>query len=107
MCGRRFDRIVNITVAEPPGQRLLTAVPGGGRSGVAAVMRGLAAQVAERNVTINQLVTGHRAAAGPAVSGPRAAIGATCAVLCCALAGSISGMDLRPGGSHPRLKLVS
>lgn len=109
MRDRRFGRIVNITVAEPPVQRLLASVPGGGRSGVTAVMQGLAAQVAAENVTINQLVTGHGAdAAGPGVAGLRgAAIGATCAILCSALAGSISGMDLRPSGNHARLKLVS
>ncbi len=106
MRGRRFGRIVNVTVAEPSGQRLLAAVPGGGRSGgMAAVMKGLAAQVAPDNVTINQLVTGQGTAAGGAAVS--AAVGATCAILCGALAGSISGMDLRPGGDHQRLRLVS
>jgi 3-oxoacyl-[acyl-carrier protein] reductase len=109
MRDRCFGRIVNITVAETPVQRLLTAVPSGGRSGVTAVMQGLAAQVAADNVTINQLVTAHGAAAGgPGVAGSRAAaVGATCAILCSALAGSISGMDLRANGNHARLKLVS
>ncbi|HEY7628557.1 MAG TPA: SDR family oxidoreductase [Ilumatobacteraceae bacterium] len=132
MVERRFGRIVNITsamVTRPSGQMVASA---GARAGLTAVMKGVSLEVAEFNVTINNLLperidsprqehmahvemersgitydeARRRQAAALATKrlGRPAELGAACAFLCSVQAGFISGVNLHlDGGSYPGL----
>ena len=132
MVERRFGRIVNITsamVTRPSGQMVASA---GARAGQTAVMKGVSAEVAQYNVTINNLlperidsprqdhmahiemernsITYDEARARQAASlaakrlGRPSELGATCAFLCSVHASFISGMNMHlDGGSYPGL----
>lgn len=126
---RRWGRIVNITSAmvASPGPRM--APSAGARTGLTAVMKGIAREVAADNVTINQLlperidsgrqvqvarvdmerlgITFEEARRRQAASipvgrlGRPSELGAACAFLCSEPAGYISGTNLRlDGGSY-------
>ncbi len=130
MIERRFGRIVNITsivVKMPAGSLELSAGP---RAGFTGFVAGLARQVVRHNVTINNLLPGsldtdrvrenmevrardagctieemyaRRAAVAPAgrIADP-AEFGDTCAFLCGAQAGYITGHNLLlDGGRYP------
>lgn len=109
MRGRRFGRIVNVTSDRGTARHPTLAPSTAGRGGVGAVMKGLAAQVAADNITINQLVA-EGSLLGPVPVGRRnrraEELGAACALLCSAQAAHISGIDLHLGGSHRALALV-
>jgi 3-oxoacyl-[acyl-carrier protein] reductase len=130
MAGRRFGRIVNITSSS-----VLAPIPGldlssGARAGLTAFLAGVCRQVADRNVTINNLLpgkfdterlaSGHRArasssgddidvviareiAAIPAKRfGSAEEFGQICAFLCSVQAGYITGQNLLvDGGLFP------
>jgi 3-oxoacyl-[acyl-carrier protein] reductase len=132
MVERQFGRIVNITsamVTRPSGQMVASA---GARAGQTAVMKGVSAEVARFNVTINNLLperidsprqeqmahvemersrisyeeARHRQAASLATKrlGRPSELGAACAFLCSVHASFISGMNLHlDGGSYPGL----
>lgn len=130
MVARRFGRIINITSASVkmplPGLDLSS----GARIGLTGFLAGVARQVAGANVTINNLLPGSfdtdrirsldaklAAAAGCAAEEKRAEreaaipagrlgtpeeFGATCAFLCSAQAGYITGQSvLLDGGAYP------
>jgi len=109
MRSRRFGRIVNIIPVTVPARRLVTPASSDGPRGMTAVMKGLAAQLADDNVTVNQLVTAcSRPGAVLAMNGSlNKAVGAACAILCSTQANCISGMNLCLSGDHRRLELVS
>jgi 3-oxoacyl-[acyl-carrier protein] reductase len=132
MVERQFGRIVNITsamVTRPSGHMVASA---GARAGQTAVMKGVSAEVAQFNVTINNLLperidsprqehmahvemersgitydqARHRQAASLAAKrlGRPSELGATCAFLCSVHASFISGMNMHlDGGSYPGL----
>ena len=132
MVERRFGRIINITsamVTRPSGQMVASA---GARAGQTAVMKGVSAEVAQFNVTINNLLperidsprqdhmahvemersgityeeARHRQAASLAAKrlGYPSELGAACAFLCSVQASFISGMNMHlDGGSYPGL----
>ena len=112
ICGmrsRRFGRIVNITSGKRPAQHPITAAPTGGQAGMNVVMKGLATQAADDNVTINQLVTVRGLSATvPARGSVRhwEELGAACAILCSVHASRISGIDLHVGSGYRSLALV-
>lgn len=130
MIERRFGRIVNVTSAAVkmplPGLELST----GARSGLTGFVAGIARDVAHANVTINNLLPGafetarmhalaRNIAAQRGVSAEQVAtaqaqqipagrlgdpdeFGATCAFLCSAKAGYITGQNvLIDGGAYP------
>ena len=132
MCDRRFGRIVNITSAMVTTPRPSMALSSGVRTGLVAVMKGLALEVARHNVTINNLlperfdtqrqidmaelamqrdgVSWEQARATQVESiaakrlGQPTEFGAACAFLCGAHSGYISGQNLHlDGGSYPAL----
>jgi 3-oxoacyl-[acyl-carrier protein] reductase len=109
MRSRRFGRIVNITSDRGTARRPTLAPSAAGRGGMGAVMKGLAAQVAGDNITINQLVA-EDSLLGPVPVGRRnrqaEELGAACALLCSAQAAHISGIDLHLSGSPRTLALV-
>jgi 3-oxoacyl-[acyl-carrier protein] reductase len=129
---RRFGRIVNITSAMVTAPRPQMAASAGARTGMTAVMKGLAREVARDNVTVNQLLperidsgrqvqmahleaersgisydeARRRQAASIAAGrhGRPEELGAACAFLCSVQASFISGQNLHiDGGSYPGL----
>lgn len=132
MCERRFGRIVNITSAMVTTPRPTMALSSGVRTGLTAVMKGVALHAAEFNVTINnilperidsqrQIDMAHVAVRRDGITWDEARarqvrsiaakrlgrpeeIGAACAFLCSDVAGFISGQNLHlDGGSYPAL----
>ena len=132
MCDREFGRIVNIASAMVTTPRPSMALSSGVRTGLVAVMKGLALEVARHNVTINNLLPerfdtqrqidmAHLAMQRDGVSWEQARasqvesiaakrlglpseFGAACAFLCGAHSGYISGQNLHlDGGSYPAL----
>ena len=132
MAERGFGRIVNITSGAVKAPIDVLGLSNGARSGLTGFVAGLARQVrvASRNVTINNLLPGvfdtdrvrgmakgtaaktgqsvdeivaGRAAGLPARRlGTAAEFGATCAFLCSAQAGYLTGQNvLIDGGSYP------
>lgn len=129
---RRFGRIVNITSAMVTTPRPHMAPSAGARSGLTGAMKALALEVARFNVTINNLlperfdtdrqhqmakaamtrenISYEEARARQVASiaakrlGDPKEFGATCAFLCSAFAGFMSGQNLHlDGGSYPAL----
>ncbi|GAA4334309.1 SDR family oxidoreductase [Variovorax defluvii] len=130
MLERRFGRIVNITSATVKAPVDILGLSSGARSGLTGFVAGLARQVIAHNVTINNLLPGpfetarlmdtarqwahdrsmdeeevlaRRRAANPAgrFGDPRE-LGDTCAFLCSAQAGFITGQNLLlDGGAYP------
>lgn len=130
MIKRRFGRIVNITSSSVKAPFSYLGLSNGARSGLTGFVAGLAREVSQHNVTINNLLPGSfatdrltetaRAVAAPAgISvetqleqwqegetskrfGTPAEFGAVCAFLCSAQAGYITGQNLLlDGGSYP------
>lgn len=130
MIERRFGRIVNITSGAVKAPIDVLALSNGARSGLTGFVAGLARQVAQHNVTINNLLPGafdtdriavtleasakrdgikleearaRRAKEIPARRfGERDEFGAACAFLCGARAGFITGQNLLiDGGAYP------
>jgi 3-oxoacyl-[acyl-carrier protein] reductase len=129
---RRFGRIINITSAMVTTPRPHMAPSAGARSGLTGAMKALALEVARFNVTINNLLPerfdtdrqhqmAKAAVARENISyeeararqvqsiaarrlGDPKEFGATCAFLCSALAGFMSGQNIHlDGGSYPAL----
>jgi 3-oxoacyl-[acyl-carrier protein] reductase len=129
---RRFGRIVNITSAMVTTPRPHMTVSSGARAGLTAAMKGLSLEVIRDNVTINNLLPerfdtdrqhqmAKAAMARENISyeearrrqvesiaarrlGDPSEFGATCAFLCSALAGFMSGQNVHlDGGSYPAL----
>jgi 3-oxoacyl-[acyl-carrier protein] reductase len=132
MKDRRFGRIVNITSAMVTTPRPHMTVSSGARAGLTAAMKGLSLEVARHNVTINNLLPERfdtdrqhqmakaamarenisyeeaRARQVESIAAKRLGdpkeFGATCAFLCSAFAGFMSGQNLHlDGGSYPAL----
>jgi 3-oxoacyl-[acyl-carrier protein] reductase len=130
MMKRRFGRIVNITSATVKLPQAGLDLSSGARGGLSIFVAGVARQVAAANVTINNLLPGafdtdrlqstlagaakrkgisveqakaERIASVPAKRiGDPAEFGATCAFLCSAQAGYITGQNLViDGGAFP------
>src|SRR5216684_2568561 len=130
MMRRRFGRIVNITSAAVKLPQAGLDLSSGARGGLSIFVAGVARQVAESNVTINNLLPGafgtdrlqstlaaaakrkgisveqakaERIASVPAKRiGDPAEFGATCAFLCSAHAGYITGQNIViDGGAFP------
>ena len=130
MIGRRFGRIVNITSSAVKAPIDILGLSNGARSGLTGFVAGLARAVARNNVTINNLLPGQfdtdrlatmmgagAQARGVTVDAIRAErqkaipagrfgeadeFGATCAFLCSARAGYITGQNvLIDGGAYP------
>lgn len=129
---RRFGRIINITSAMVTTPRPHMAPSAGARSGLTGAMKALALEVARFNITINNLLPErfdtdrqHQMAkaamaresisyeeararqvdsiAAKRLGDPRE-FGATCAFLCSAFAGFMSGQNIHlDGGSYPAL----
>lgn len=129
---RRFGRIVNITSAMVTSPRPHMVASAGARAGLTAVMKGLSIEVAPYNVTVNNLLPErfdtdrqHQMALATSTRegisyeeararqvesiaarrlGKPVEFGATCAFLCSALAGYMSGQNVHlDGGSYPAL----
>jgi 3-oxoacyl-[acyl-carrier protein] reductase len=127
---RRFGRIVNITSSSVKAPLAGLDLSSGARSGLTAFLAGVSRTVADRNVTINQLLPGAfdtdrlranlsktaetsgknitEIAAGRIASipakrfGDPKEFGETCAFLCSAQAGYITGQNLLiDGGNFP------
>lgn len=132
MRARRFGRIINVTSAMVTTPRPHMMLSSGARAGLTASLKGLSLQVAQDNVTINnllperfdtdrQLQMAHIAAERDGISfeqaranqiesiaarrlGDPREFGATCAFLCSQHAGFISGQNVHlDGGSYPAL----
>jgi 3-oxoacyl-[acyl-carrier protein] reductase len=132
MRARRFGRIINVTSAMVTTPRPHMSMSAGARAGLTAAMKAIALDVAKDNVTINNLlperfdtdrqhymaqetskrenITYEEARARQVHSiaarrlGDPKEFGATCAFLCSALAGFISGQNVHlDGGSYPGL----
>lgn len=130
MIARRFGRIVNITSSAVKAPIDILGLSNGARSGLTGFVAGVARTTVSHNVTINNLLPGafdtdrlngtmkawadksglslddaraQRAAAIPARRfGVPAEFGATCAFLCSAHAGYITGQNvLIDGGAYP------
>ena len=130
MCERGWGRIVNITSSSVKAPIPSLHLSSGARAGLTGVIAGVAREVAGRGVTINNLLPGafatdrllhsfapraakagvsveemtkRREAAIPAGRfGDAAEFGATCAFLCSAHAGYITGQNvLIDGGAYP------
>jgi len=130
MLARRFGRIVNITSGAVKAPLAGLDLSSGARAGLTAFLAGVARTVADRNVTINNLLPGafdtdrlrgtiskaaeakgitlEQAAAARAASipakrfGEPAEFGAAAAFLCSAQAGYITGQNLLiDGGNFP------
>lgn len=129
---RRFGRIVNITSAMVTTPRPHMVMSAGARAGLTAALKGLSLELAPFNVTVNNMLPErfdtdrqHRMAqatmkrenisyeeararqvqsiAAKRMGEPKE-FGATCAFLCSAFAGFISGQNLHlDGGSYPAL----
>jgi 3-oxoacyl-[acyl-carrier protein] reductase len=129
---RRFGRIINITSAMVTTPRPHMAPSAGARSGLTGAMKALALEVARFNVTINNLLPERfdtdrqhqmakaamtrenisyeeaRARQVQSIAAKRLGdpkeFGATCAFLCSAFAGFMSGQNIHlDGGSYPAL----
>lgn len=129
---RKFGRVINITSAMVTTPRAHMALSSGARTGLTGVMKGLSRDFAKHNVTFNNLLperfdTGRQyqlatrmmkikgwtreEARADQISGIPAArygqpqeFGATCAFLCSAHAGFITGMNMHlDGGAYPAL----
>lgn len=129
---RRFGRVINITSAMVTTPRAHMALSSGARTGLTGVMKGLSRDFARHNVTFNNLLperfdTGRQEqlatrmmkikgwtreqARADQISGSPAGrygqpseFGATCAFLCSAHAGFITGMNIHlDGGGYPAL----
>jgi 3-oxoacyl-[acyl-carrier protein] reductase len=132
MIDRRFGRIVNITSAMVTTPRGHLGVSAGPRAGLTAVCKGIARDVIQHGVTVNNLlperfdtdrqrfmaerdmqrlgITMEQAReriAGTIAAGRMGRpeeFGATCAFVCSAYAGYMSGMNIHlDGGSYPGL----
>lgn len=130
MISRKFGRIVNITSSAVKAPIDILGLSNGARSGLTGFVAGLARTTVEHNVTVNNLLPGafdtdrlvgtmkvwadksgqsieqaraQRAGAIPARRfGVPAEFGATCAFLCSAHAGYITGQNvLIDGGAYP------
>jgi len=130
MIARRFGRIVNVTSHAVKAPVAILGLSNGARSGLTGFVAGLSRSVAKHNVTINNLlpgtfdtdrlksnlaalarstsrtaeaVTEEIRASNPAGRfGAPAEFGATCAFLCSAQAGYITGQNvLIDGGAYP------
>ena len=102
--GREFGRIVNITSAVVTAPSGFMPASAGARTGMTAVMKGLARDVAKDNVTVNQLLPERIESIAAKRFGRPEELGAACAFLCSAHAGYISGQNLHvDGGSYPGL----
>lgn len=129
---RRFGRIINITSAMVTTPRPHMVLSAGARAGLTAAMKGLSIEMAPYNVTINNLLPErfdtdrqHKMAeaamqrenisyeeararqvqsiAAKRLGDPKE-FGVTCAFLCSAFAGYISGQNIHlDGGSYPAL----
>ena len=132
MVARKFGRIINITSAMVTTPRPHMSLSSGSRAGLTAVMKGLSLDLAKHNVTINNLLPEridtdrqHQMAqdmmkrfsityeearrrqvdsiAAKRLGRPEE-FGATCAFLCSAHAGFMSGQNIHlDGGSYPSL----
>ena len=129
---RRFGRIINITSAMVTTPRAHQALSSGARSGLTAVMKGMSRDFAKYNITFNNMLPERfdtdrqkqlaermmklkgwtrEEARTDQVSqipagryGQAAEFGATCAFLCSAHAGFITGMNMHlDGGAYPAL----
>lgn len=129
---RRFGRIINITSAMVTTPRPHMTLSAGSRAGLTAAMKGIALDAVRFNVTINNLLperfdtdrqhhmakaamardnmTYEEARAKQVASiaakrlGDPKEFGATCAFLCSAFAGFMSGQNIHlDGGSYPAL----
>jgi len=132
MVERRFGRIVNITSAMVKSPRAAMGLSTGARAGLTSMAKALSYEVASANVTINnllperidtgrqlQMATRHAERAGITIDeayehmastiaagrlGRPEEFADTCAFLCSAQAGFISGQNLQvDGGSYPGL----
>jgi 3-oxoacyl-[acyl-carrier protein] reductase len=132
MIERRFGRIVNITSAMVTTPRPHMAPSAGARSGLTGAMKALALEVARFNITINNMLPERfdtdrqhqmakaamarddisyeeaRARQLKSIAAQRLGdpdeFGATCAFLCSAYAGYMSGQNMHlDGGSYPAL----
>jgi 3-oxoacyl-[acyl-carrier protein] reductase len=132
MVERRFGRIVNITSAMVKAPVGAMGLSSGARAGLTAAMKGVSRDVARANVTINNLCperfdTARQAQMADLVAqlkdmtveeaydemrasiaarrlGAPSELGDTCAVLCSAQAGYLSGQSISlDGGSFPGL----
>jgi 3-oxoacyl-[acyl-carrier protein] reductase len=129
---RQFGRVVNITSAMVTTPRSHMGLSSGARAGLTAVAKGLSLELAKDNVTINNLLPeridtdrqvymARRAMERDGISyeearrrmaksiaagrlGRPEELGATCAFVCSAHAGYMSGMNIHlDGGSYPAL----
>ena len=129
---RQFGRIVNITSAMVTTPRPSMALSSGARAGLTAALKGLLLEVAQHNVTINNLLPerfdtdrqlqqaesmvrkqglsmaaarAQQVASIPAGRlGKPSEFGETCAFVCSAQAAYMTGMNIRlDGGSYPAL----
>jgi 3-oxoacyl-[acyl-carrier protein] reductase len=132
MRSRRFGRIVNITSAMVTSPRPHMAISSGPRAALTAVCKGLSIEASPHNVTINNLlperfdtdrqrfmarrdmerdgITMEEARARIAATIPAGRMGrpeefgATCAFVCSAHAGYMTGMNIHlDGGAYPGL----
>lgn len=132
MKARSFGRIINITSAMVTTPRPHQAASAGARSGLTAAMKALSLEVARYNITVNNLLPErfdtdrqHQMAKSAMARdrityeearrlqiesiaakrlGRPEEFGATCAFLCSAYAGYISGQNIHlDGGSYPAL----
>jgi 3-oxoacyl-[acyl-carrier protein] reductase len=130
MMGRKFGRIVNITSGSVRAPLAGLDLSSGARAGLTAFLAGVARTVADKNVTINNLLPGafdtdrlrgtlskHAEKSGKSITqvaadriatiparrfGDPAEFGAACAFLCSAQAGYITGQNLLiDGGNFP------
>ena len=130
MAARGFGRIVNITSVSVKMPLVGLDLSSGARAGLTAFMAGVARSIADKNVTINNLLPGnfdtarlrsnlHQAAQRTQVSDAEAAarsmanipakrfgtpaeFGQTCAFLCSVHAGYLTGQNiLLDGGTYP------
>jgi 3-oxoacyl-[acyl-carrier protein] reductase len=130
MIARRFGRIVNVTSHAVKAPVAMLALSNGARTGLTGFVAGLARSIAEHNVTINNLLPGTfdtarlksnlealarnsardvgvvteeiRIANPTRRFGRPDEFGATCAFLCSAQAGDITGQHiLIDGGAYP------
>jgi 3-oxoacyl-[acyl-carrier protein] reductase len=130
MMARKFGRIVNITSGSVKAPIAGLDLSSGARAGLTAFLAGVARTVADRNVTINNLLPGafdtdrlrgtlskHAEKSGKSITqvaadriasiparrfGDPAEFGAACAFLCASQAGYITGQNLLiDGGNFP------
>ena len=129
---RKFGRIINITSAMVTTPRAHQALSSGARAGLTAVMKGMSRDFAKYNITFNNLLPerfdtdrqkqlAERAMKLESITfeqarqaqidqipagrmGQASEFGATCAFLCSAHAGFITGMNMHlDGGAYPAI----